>query len=320
MTTEGDSNGPAAATVSQAGSFHVVAGTRTETPRYIWALLGAMVFLWSINFVVAKITLREFPAVFAGALRFTIAGAIVGPVWLWRERNSATPRLDARSFLSVFALGVIGVGVNQFCFILGMANTSVAHASIVVALAPMIVLVLAALIGQERLTARKAVGLAIAFTGVALLQAMPSKAGGASLLGDFFIFLSALTFALFTVFGKHVRSRFSGLTVNTFAYVGSSILLLPLTLWSAANFSFAEVAWKGWAGVIYMATFPSLLCYMIYFHALHYIPATRISTISYSQPLLATIFAVTLLGESLSGSLIAGGLLVLFGVFLTERS
>jgi drug/metabolite transporter (DMT)-like permease len=174
--------------------------------------------------------------------------------------------------------------------------------------------------GQEHLTWRKSTGLAIAVSGVALLQANPSKAAGASLLGDLFILASAATFALFTVVGKRHRGRFDGLTVNTFAYAGSALLLLPVTIYSASRFSFARVTWAGWASLLYMALLPSLFCYMIYFHALRYVPASRISTLAYLQPLLATVFAISLLNESLSGSLISGGLLVLFGVFLTERS
>jgi drug/metabolite transporter (DMT)-like permease len=68
-----------------------------------------------------------------------------------------------------------------------------------------------------------------------------------------------------------------------------------------------------------MALFPSLVCYSIFYHALHYIAPSRITSLAYLQPLLAMFFAVTLLGESVTGGVAIGGLLVLAGVFLTQR-
>jgi drug/metabolite transporter (DMT)-like permease len=121
------------------------------------------------------------------------------------------------------------------------------------------------------------------------------------------------------VCGRDLRSRFDGLTLNTFAYAGSGVALLPLTLWQASGFPFAGVSFTGWAALVFMAIFPALVCYMIYHHALHYIPASRLTSLAYLQPLLATVFAATLLGEPVGGAVISGGLLVLFGVFLTQQ-
>jgi drug/metabolite transporter (DMT)-like permease len=68
-----------------------------------------------------------------------------------------------------------------------------------------------------------------------------------------------------------------------------------------------------------MAIFPSVLGYLIYCYALTKMPASRVSAFSYLQPLLATILAVPMLGEPVSGSLAGGGALILAGVYVTER-
>jgi drug/metabolite transporter (DMT)-like permease len=68
-----------------------------------------------------------------------------------------------------------------------------------------------------------------------------------------------------------------------------------------------------------MAIFPSVLGYLIYCYALTQMPASRVSAFAYLQPLLATILAVPMLGESVNGSLTGGGTLVLIGVYVTER-
>jgi drug/metabolite transporter (DMT)-like permease len=68
-----------------------------------------------------------------------------------------------------------------------------------------------------------------------------------------------------------------------------------------------------------MAVVSSVLCYIIYYYALSHMAASRVSTVSYIQPLLATLLAIPMLGEYPSTSLMAGGALVFAGVFVAER-
>jgi drug/metabolite transporter (DMT)-like permease len=237
------------------------------------------------------------------------------PLFLWRRpQEKPFARSDVPVLLS---LGVLGMAANQVFFVFGMSRTSVAHSSLVIGLTPMLVLMLAAAVGQERLTGRKLAGMAIAIGGILALNA--SKAGPATPLGDLLIFGSGAAFAVFTVFGKKVAKRHTSLTVNTFAYAGGAFMLLPATLWYAPRFAFDRVPFEGWAAIVYMALFPSLVCYLIYYYALTHIPASRVSAFSYLQPLLATAAAALTLGERVTGNVIGGGLLVLTGVWLTER-
>ncbi|MBK5292874.1 MAG: EamA family transporter [Acidobacteriia bacterium] len=296
------------------------ASSTTEPPPYIFALLGLMVLLWSANFIVAKYALREFSPVMAGALRFTLAGAIIGPMYLWTTRKSPPKQWNRRNLTKLLGTGILGVGLNQLFFLMGLEQTSVGHASLVIASTPVMVLLLSAATGHERITSKKVAGFAVAIGGVIFLQVSPAKSSQASILGDIFILLACLAFASFTVFGKTIVSRYDGLTVNTFAYVGSGVILSPITLWYGFQFNFAAVTWAGWTALLYMAVFPSLLCYMIYYHALHFIPASRIAALSYLQPFLATLLAIVLLGEHLTTTLVIGGLLVITGVLLAERS
>jgi drug/metabolite transporter (DMT)-like permease len=92
-----------------------------------------------------------------------------------------------------------------------------------------------------------------------------------------------------------------------------------MTLWYAAGFDFGRVTPGGWASLVYMAAFPSVVSYLIYYWALTHVTASRVAAFSYLQPLLATLLGVALLDEKVTGWLIAGGALVLAGVFVTER-
>jgi drug/metabolite transporter (DMT)-like permease len=279
-----------------------------------------MTFLWALNFVIAKFAVREIPAIVTAGMRTALAGMMIAPIYFWERRSKGVTSWNRSDVPMLLLLGMFGVALNQVFFVIGISGTSVAHAAILIGMTPILVLVIASSIGQESIRVAKLIGMAIALAGVAALQLAPSKGAGTSLRGDFFIFLASVTFAVFTVMGKRVASNFGSVTVNTFAYVGGGLMLLPVTLWQSSGFAFGRVSWTAWASIVYMAAFPSVLCYLIYYYALGHITASRVSAFSYLQPLLATALAIPFLGENPTSSLIVGGSLVLLGVFVAERA
>jgi drug/metabolite transporter (DMT)-like permease len=292
----------------------------------IYALIFLMVAFWSGNYIAGKIALREFSPLLLAGVRISLAGAMMIPLYAWQRgaRTHAcrvgTPADARRSPMRLLLLGLLGVTLNQVFFVLGLSRTSVAHAAIIIGSTPILVLIVAWLRGQEHITARKAVGLGIALAGVAALKVFePAAATGATWLGDFCMLLAALSFALFTVFGKEVTAQYSTITMNTYAYVSGAVVLLPLTLWEAARAPLAHVSAGGWLAAIYMALFPSVIAYLIYYHALAHMTASRLSAFSYLQPVFAAIMGVAILGESLGAPEIAGGLVILAGVYTAER-
>ncbi|MDX2151498.1 MAG: DMT family transporter [Bryobacteraceae bacterium] len=292
------------------------AHTRRPSPFELYGLIALMVFVWALNFIVGKYALRDFDPLSLACLRTTLAGVLILPLYLAKTRGRK--RSWGRGDLpALIMLGVFGVALNQIFFVFGLNRTSVAHAAIVIGLTPIIVLSLAALRGLEKFTLRKVLGMAVAVAGVAALQ--KNGGSGATFTGDMLILLAAVAFSVFTVFGKESTSVHGSVTVNTFAYVGGSLLLAPLTYVSARGFLFEQVTAAGWLSLLYMAVFPSVVAYLIYYWALAWIPASRLSAFSYLQPLLATLMAIPLLGEQVTLSLMIGGALVLAGVWLTER-
>jgi drug/metabolite transporter (DMT)-like permease len=195
----------------------------------------------------------------------------------------------------------------------------VAHASLIMGVTPIVVLGLAVSMKLERLTSRKLTGMLVALAGIGILKAFETAGSGPTWLGDFLVFLAALTFSVFAAFGKKITARHSSITVNTFGYVGGAVFMAPLVIWQGWSFPFAQVSATAWLSVVYMALFPSLICYLIFYHAMSHIPVSRVSALSYFQPLLATLMAVSVLGERLTGSVVAGGAVILAGVWLAER-
>jgi drug/metabolite transporter (DMT)-like permease len=196
----------------------------------LYALIALMVFFWAANFSIAKFALREFPPLLLSGMRLVIAAGLILPLYWWERRRKTAPvTMEDLRLLAV--IGVIGVALNQVFFVFGLSRTSVAHSAIIIGLTPLIVMLMAAAHGQEQITIRKAVGMAVAIGGVAVLKAFevkPEGGGGPTWAGDLFTFGAITMFAVLTVYGKTATKRHSPVTVNAFAYVGAAVGLAPL--------------------------------------------------------------------------------------------
>lgn len=290
----------------------------------LYLLISIMVVLWSVNFVIMKSTLQQFPPLLLGGLRIGLAGVFMAPIYWWKNRNSVRtyPSPVSSDLPLLLLLALFSVG-NQLLFIFGLNRTTVPHSAILIGMSPIFVLLIAAAQRLEFITVQKTAGMLIALTGVALLHAAPERSnhgtGGPTLFGDVLICLAGVAFASFTVLGKRLSVRHDSITVNSIGYIAGALALAPVIFWQARHFTFARISAGAWAGLIYTALFPSVVCYLIYFYALTRIAASRVSAFSYLQPVIATLLAVILLGESITVTLLAGGAVILAGVYLTER-
>jgi drug/metabolite transporter (DMT)-like permease len=287
-------------------------------------MLMLMVFAWSLNFVISKFALREMPASFIVGIRNLAAGLVILPFYIWERRTVGPATWTWKEAPILFALGFLGVALNQMFFILGISRTTVAHAAVVIGLAPVSTMIVAILFKQETLNAKRLIGMTLAICGVGVLQlahmAEPAKNGaGPSLLGDLFIYLSGVAYAMFTVLGKRFTKQHSGITMNTFAYAGSGVALLPLTWYVSQAVDITSFTWRAWLSIAYMAIFSSVMGYLILYWALRWMPASRVSTFTYAQPVMATTLGILLLHETPGASLYMGGALVLTGVLVSER-
>jgi drug/metabolite transporter (DMT)-like permease len=220
----------------------------------------------------------------------------------------------------LLAIGVAGIVGNQSVFVLGVSKTTVAHSALLTALTPIFVLLGAAAARHERLSTLKLFGMALAVAGVVVLQAGHAQTRSASLLGDGLVVVSGAMFAGFSIFGKKAAAECGIITVNTFAFVGGGVLALPYTVWEMHRLNLQAVSLKAWLSVLYMGIVSSIVAYLIYVSALRRLPASRVASVSYLQPIFATLLAMSVLGEHPGNAFLAGAALVLSGVWITQTS
>jgi drug/metabolite transporter (DMT)-like permease len=229
-------------------------------------------------------------------------------------------RRDAWTFLY---LGFFGVSVNQFCFTLGLHYTSVSHSAIIVGMGPIYTLVLAVVLRLERATWHKAVGMAIAFTGIAVLASEHGiSPHSPSLLGDAITMTGSVGFATYAVLGKRVAEEYDALTMTAYNHFAGALIVLPQGIHQAwllqAEGNWRAVPWQAWASIFYMALFGSAVAYLLYYWLLRYLEASQLGAFTYLLPVLASILGILTLGEKGSWTQLLGGALALVGVYWTE--
>ena len=291
--------------------------TNHPRPWILWLGVGFMTLCWSVNFIVGKITLRHLDVVTLMPFRIILAGLILLCIYLANPRRARLSRHDIWTFAM---LGFFGVALNQGFFTLGLNYTTAGHSSLIIAVSPILVLLFAMGLGLEGHTAWRMIGMLISFTGVAVLateQGLHLHSG--NLLGDLITIGGDIGFAIYAVLGKRVAARYDSLSMNTFNTLAASILFLPLAIHQGARLNWEAVGWIGWGGMFYMAAFSSVVGYLIFYWALRYMAASRLSAFSYVQPVVVNILGIALLGERVTTRLLIGGAMILVGVYVTER-
>lgn len=277
--------------------------------------LVAMLVMWSVNYVAGKVALLHIDPITLVAFRFEVAGVVMLAVYFAQKRRTPMRVRDLWTFTYLAFLGVV---VNQGLFTIGLNYTTSSHSAIIVAFDPILILVLARAMGIERFTAGKVTGMALAFIGILILEA---EHGSHSplLIGDLISFGGAIGFSIYAVFAKRVTQEYDAIALNTFNCVGAAVLFLPLAIRQGIHLDWRSVGWQGWAGMLYMAIFSSVLAYLIFYWALRYMDPSRLAAINYLQPIIVVLLASAFLAERPTPHLLAGTALVLLGVWLAER-
>ncbi|MGD0543960.1 MAG: DMT family transporter [Candidatus Acidiferrales bacterium] len=300
---------------------NTLAGSESSAKRpsfwFLVFMLALMLTLWSFNYVAGKIALRHLDPISLACFRIELAAVTMLVIYFSRGPRA---RLHVRDIWPFAYLGFFGVVINQGLFTVGLNYTTSNHSSVIIAIGPVIVLLLARALKLEALTPGKILGMAVAFTGVFLLEAeQGSPRNSPFLLGDLITLGGTIGFSIYAVLGKKVAGQYDAIAMNTFNCVAAAIMLLPLSIRQGVHLDWHAVGWQGWLGMIYMAAASSVAAYTIFYWVLRYMSASRVAAVSYFQPIVVILLSVAFLSESPTRNLLLGTALVLLGVYLAER-
>ena len=282
--------------------------------------------LYGASHVLAKGVMPQFlsPNVF---ILFRVLGATL---LFWLVISSiGREKIDKADYPRLIACGLFGVAINQLFFFHGLNLSSAFNSGIIMALNPIMVAILSFFLLKERVTLLRTFGIALGATGAILLTLKGATRKGDSSLGDLFLFINSLSYAIYLVIVKPLMQRYKPITVITwvFTFGLGFVILFPPTVpqFIATNYSgfTSEIILK----IGYVIVGVTFLTYLLTMFGLKYLSPTVSSSYIYTQPvtviLFAWLFAILNWSEDYTGTITfekIGYMLVIFtGVYITSK-
>jgi drug/metabolite transporter (DMT)-like permease len=286
-----------------------------------------MTIIWGSNFSVIKSAFRELDPQAFNAVRMVVASlaflvVMAGARWLSPGTPGSTfyspARVTPREWGQLAVLGLIGHVLYQLCFIGGLARTSVANSSLMLAITPVLIAVISAALGHERIGRAHWIGALVSTAGIYLVVGTGFRLGGAGLLGDALMFGAVLCWAIYTLGARPMMERHSPVAVTGLSMALGTLVYVPMVWPQVRAVDWSNVSAWTLGLSIYSALFALCVAYTIWYVAVRQIGSARTSAYSNLIPVVAMASAVLFLGEPLEWRKVIGAVAVLAGVALAR--
>ena len=296
-------------------------------PGMMYAALMSVAFLWGASFAAAKVGMNELSPINLVVLRFVIAATVFAAILVFRRERSMIERADVWRFV---VLGFMMVTSYFYIQYTALTFTTTVNAALIVATIPVWTAIFGAALGWERVSPAGAAGIAVALGGVTLI--ISGGRGGADLLssatlpGDLLILVNALTWAGITLYGKEIMQKYPPFLTMAWTHIFGTLLLVPFAFVATPLApvplagQIGGITWPTVASALFLALLCSVYAYYVWYLGVERLGAVQTASFSYFNPLFAAIVGVLFMGETLSAYVAAGGLIVLAGVYVTNRA
>ncbi len=277
-----------------------------------------VVTIWAGTFVATKIVLEEISPALSALYRYCIASFILLVI---DYKNPE--RIKPADYPLVIFLGATGVTFYYLLQHFGINYTNATDAAILVSLSPVFIGIISLVLLGEKLKGAAIIGLVLAFWGCILVIANGSIGfhdNKERFWGDLLILLTAVSWALYSVYGKKLLKIYSILTIVKYTTWIGTLLLIPFSLFEMLHTTIRYCpSITGWLNLIYLGGLASVYGYLAWYRALNKLPAVTVGSYLYFRPLLTGIISAIVLHETIGVFVIVGGFLIIIGTYLSTR-
>ena len=275
--------------------------------------------IYGINFVIAKDVMPNY----IQPSGFVLIRATGGMLMFWiLLLITGYEKIEIKDLHLFAAGGLFGVTINQLLFLEGLNLSSPINGSILMSATPISILIIGVLFARERLTWLKIVGTILGASGaVAIIVYSKGNMDTSSKawLGNIFIILNAISYAVYFLFAKPLMKKYKPLTVITWVFTFGWVFVLPFGFTEAVDVHWStftsEIIWKT-GFVIIGVTF---IAYLFNIYALKHVDSSVVGIFIYIQPIIATVHSVWLGKDSITWVLVGCATLIFTGVFMVSK-
>ncbi len=261
--------------------------------------------------IISSLVMTDF-RIFGAAILFWITS-----LFLPKER------VPWRDKALMAGAGMLGILLNQGCYISGVGLTSPGEASIITTTMPMWVMLLAWLLLGEPITIKKAGGIALGATGALILVLSASamaNGGDNPAVGDLLVLAAQLSYALYLTFYRNFIKKYSLVTLMKWMFTSASIVRLPFSVPALVQLNRGALSSTEIFGTAYVVLFATYLAYICIMTGQKQLRPTLVGMYNYFQPIVATGVAMYLGLESFTVWKAVAVLLIFAGVYLVAIS
>lgn len=284
------------------------------------ALFGATIVsaIYGVTFTIAKDVMPEYIDAY-GFILLRVSGTMLlfWLSWFFMPKE----KIAIKDFPRIIAAAFFGVAFNMLTFFKGLSLTSPISASVIMVTTPMIVLVLSAIIMQERMQKRMVTGIILGLVGTAFLILYGRSIGTASnaSLGNILVFVNAVSYGFYLITVKKLMDKYNAFTFVKWIYLFGFLMVLPFG-WSqfeAVNWAIVpmHIYWK----IGFVVVISTFITYLLNLLTMKELKPTTVAVFIYLQPFFATVFAIGLGKDDLSVVKIISAILIFVGVYMVTQ-
>lgn len=273
-------------------------------------------FMWGGTFIATRMASQVMGAFTGASLRYCFALLFMIPLLYFQDRQAF--KLNRKQFFQLLLLGASGIFVYSFFFFNGLKHVEASHGALIVALNPAMVMVLAAIMGKERLTGLKVLGIGLCLIGVIVVisRGEPQNLFDMFTWGDAFMLGCPVSWAIYTYSAQFSLKSTQPLQASTWAILLGLFMILFFVPGETMP---VHIEPKIWLALFYLGFCGSFLGFVWYYQGIKAIGAVKTSVFNNLIPVFAMLQSVFLLGETLHAYTLAGSVFVIGGVYLVNR-
>ncbi len=230
-------------------------------------------------------------------------------------------KVAAKDYLIFAAAAFFGVTLNMLTFFKGLSYTTPIHASVIMVVVPILVLVMSAIILKEKVTSLKIVGIILGLSG-ALVLTLYGKSAVATdniVLGNFLVFINAVSYAIYIIIIKQLTSKYHPFTFVKWLFLFGVFMVAPFGYQELSEVQWHTFQPYTYFAVIFIIVAATFATYILNPMALRQLKASTVSTFLYLQPVIAGIFAILMGSDTLNTTKLIAALLIFIGVYLVSK-
>ena len=228
-----------------------------------------------------------------------VAFRVIGAALLFWAGSLIVPqqRIERRDMLKVAGAGFFGFALAQGGYIVGLSFTSPINATIELTTMPIFTLILSSIILHERITARRALGILLGFTGAILLitrTTSPTGAHPTDFRGDLLILISQVGYAFYLTYFSGVIRKYDAFTFNKWTFTFASLFILPFVAPHIADIDWPAMSARTATEIIYIVAAATFFTFLLVVWAQRRLMPTTVSAYNYVQPFVAVVASMAM--------------------------